>query len=103
MIRLVSPEWLLCVPILIGLAFWRRGLRLWQPLRAACLVLLVLILLQPQLRRLGRGLDLWVLVDKSVSAADALEPRLPEIQALLERSKSADDRIFYVDYANLAQ
>lgn len=99
--RFATPEWWILAPLLLGLAFAWRRLRLGQPLRAACAVLLVLVFMGPQIRRLGRGLDLWVLVDRSVSAADALAARLPEWQTLLERSKSGDDRIFYVDYADI--
>jgi hypothetical protein len=103
MIRLAAPEWLICLPLLIALGFWRRELRLWLPLRAAVLLLVVLVLLQPEWRRLGRGLDLWVLVDRSVSAADSLQPRLGEMETLVERSRGRDDRLFYIDYAQIAQ
>ena len=99
--RFAAPAWLIFLP-LAALAVWRfRSLR--SPLRIACLTLLILILVQPQIRKLGRGLDLWLLVDRSASAADALVPRLSEIESLLARSKPADDRIIYLDYAALAQ
>ena len=101
MIRFASPEWLIFLPLLLLAAWWWRRLRLWMPLRALCLALLLLVLMQPQLRRLGKGLDLWVLVDRSASAADAMVAQLGEWQALLERSKSADDRLIYVDYADV--
>ena len=101
MIRFAATSWLIFLPVIAAAAWRFRALR--QPLRVACLVLLMLILIQPQIRRLGRGLDLWVLVDRSASAADALVPRLAEIESLLTRSKGADDRIVYLDYAALAQ
>ena len=101
MIRFVALSWIIFVPAIIALAMWLPSLR--RPLRLTCLTLLTLILLQPQMRRLGPGLDLWVLVDRSASAADALAPRRSEIEGLLTRSKSAEDRIFFVDYAELAQ
>ena len=47
----------------------------------------------------GRGLDLWVLVDRSPSARELLEPKLEEMEALLERSQSSSDRLFFVDFA----
>lgn len=99
--RFAAPEWFILLPLIFTGFLWPR-LNLRQPLRILCLLLLVLILTQPQIRRLGRGMDLWVLVDRSASAADAVEPRLREWESLLERSKSADDRIFYVDYADEA-
>lgn len=100
MLRLADPQWLLLIPVL-ALAAWRLPrARLWQPLRGACLLLLVLFLARPEVRRLASGIDLWVLVDRSASAAEALEPRLAEIERLLEAGKGADDRIRYVDFAS---
>jgi von Willebrand factor type A domain len=99
-IHFAAISWIVFVPAIIAVAWFKR---LRTPLRFLCLALVALILMEPQIRRLGRGLDLWVLVGRSASAADALTPRLAEIKGLLERSKSTDDRIFYVDYAELAQ
>jgi hypothetical protein len=78
-------------------------LRLHEPLRALLLILLALVLADPQIQAIGRGTDLWVLVDKSASVADALEPRLPEMKALIERSKGADDRLHIVEFAEVAK
>ena len=99
--RFEALPWLIFAPLLLVAALRFRQLRTWR--RLTCLILLLLILIEPQLRRLGRGLELAVLVDLSASAADALAPRLNEMQTLLERSKSPDDRLFYVDYAEFAQ
>jgi uncharacterized membrane protein len=99
--RFVALQWLLLVPALVVLGWLRPGLRLHRPLRVLCLALLMLILVEPQVRQLGRGLDLWVLVDRSASAADAMARQLVEWQSLLERTKSVDDRIFYVDFADV--
>ncbi len=99
MLRLAAPQWLLLLPVL-ALAAWRLPrARLWQPLRAACLLLLVLFLSRPEVRRSAAGLDLWVLVDRSASAADVLEPRRGEIERLLESNQGPDDRIHFVDFA----
>ncbi len=97
----LSLPWLIVLPALFGLAIYLRPVR--RPLRLACVLLLGLLLLEPRVRRLGRGLELGVVVDLSASAADALTPRLPEMQGLLERAKAAEDRLFYVDYAEIAQ
>jgi uncharacterized membrane protein len=99
-IHFAAFSWIVLVPAVLALVWFGR---LRTPLRIFCLALFVLVLMEPQIRRLGRGLDLWVLVDRSASAADALTPRFVEMKGLLERSKSADDRIFYVDYAEVAQ
>ena len=94
-----APEWLFLLPAL-AVAGWRwRGLRLHEPLRAAALVVLVLVLADPRLRRAGSGLDLWVLADRSESAAGAMATQAHEIEAILERSRGSDDRVRYVDYA----
>lgn len=100
--RILSPEWLILLPVFF-FAGWRwRALELWRPLRVATLLLLLLILVQPQWRRLGEGLDVWVLVDRSASAADAMAERLDEIETLLARTKSRHDRLFFVDYSDVA-
>ncbi len=96
-IRFAAPEWFLLAPLL-ALAVWRwRAVR--SPLRLACLALLLLFLVRPQVRRVSRGLDLWVLADRSASAATSVEPHLAEWEKILDRSKGADDRLFFVDYA----
>ncbi len=99
MLRFAAPQWFLLLPAFVLLAWWVPRARLWQPLRAACLVVLVLFLARPELRRTASGLDLWVLMDRSASAVEALEPRRAEMEKLLENNRRADDRIFYVDYA----
>ncbi len=100
MIRLATPEWALILPLL-ALAIWRWPV-LRRPLRLALLGLIVLLLLQPELRRHGRGLDLWVLVDRSASASQSVEPHRAEWEQLLQRSRRPDDRLHLVDYADEA-
>ncbi len=97
--RLGAPEWLLLLPVLVlaGWAWPRWGL--WRPWRAVCLVLVLVVLARPQLRLVGDGLDLWVLVDQSDSALDVLHPLLPEWEMILEKSRGADDRLRFVDFA----
>ncbi len=102
MIRFLAPQWFLLVPALAAAGWYWRGLKLERPLRAVCLLLAVLVLAEPQVRRHGDGLDLWVLVDQSDSAWEYAQPRLQEWQTILEKSKGIDDRIFYVDFADEA-
>jgi von Willebrand factor type A domain len=97
-----APEWLFLLPAL-AVAGWRwRGLRLHEPLRALSLLVLVLALADPRLRLTSAGLDLWVLADRSDSNAAAMNTQVNEFTAILERSKSADDRVFFIDYAGSA-
>jgi hypothetical protein len=100
-IRFTSLSWLLLVPALALAVWWIRSWR--RPLRIACLVLFLLVLMDPQIRRLGHGLDLWVLEDVSASADDQMTAHREEIESLLSHSAGPDDRIFIVDYAEHAQ
>ena len=94
-----APEWLFLLPALAA-AGWRwRGLRLHEPLRAAALVVLVFALAEPRLRLASSGLDLWVLADRSESAAAAMATQSREIETILEHARGTDDRVFYVDFA----
>lgn len=101
-VRFDAAQWFLLIPALALLGWWRPALRLGMPLRAASLLALVLALAEPQWRALGKGLDLWLLLDRSASAAEEVEPRAAEIRALLERSKGPEDRVFSVDFADIA-
>lgn len=96
---LAAPEWLVLLPFL-AVAYWRwRSVLGLTPLRTIALVLIVLALSEPRIARGGRGLDLWVLVDRSASARPLVEPRLAEIESLLARGRTSGSRLFVVDYA----
>jgi von Willebrand factor type A domain len=94
-----APEWLFLAPALAVLGWRVPGLRLREPLRVLALAALVLALADPRWSRGGGGLDLWVLVDHSDSAAAGMATRRNELEAILEKSKGREDRVFYVDYA----
>jgi hypothetical protein len=95
-----NPEWLVLLPVIL-LASWRLPrLGMWKPLRLGLLVLVCLILARPQWRRLADGVDLWVLVDSSVSAEEPMAKALPELEKLLEQNRGRNDRVFYLNYAN---
>jgi hypothetical protein len=100
--RFASPEWFLLLPLLLVAGWFWRGWRLARPLRVLCLLLVVLLLTQPQWRHSSDGLDLWVLVDQSDSASSLLKPRLPEWETILEKSKGSADRLYFVDFAGEA-
>ena len=93
-----SPAWLLLVPLL-ALAGWRwPALRLQEPLRA--LALLALTLALAGLRIGGAaGRDVWVLVDRSASAAAAWDRVGGEWESLLAQGHGRDDRLHFVDFA----
>jgi hypothetical protein len=97
--KFASPEWLLILPAL-AFAAWRwPELRLTRPVRVLCMVLLCLILTRPMIRRAGEGIDLWLLVDRSASAASSIGPALPEWETLIERGRGPDDRLRILDFA----
>lgn len=96
-----APQFLLLLPFLAVAGWYFRRLELWRPLRAAALVLLVLALADPRIRRLADGMDLWVLVDRSASAEEIVARDLEEWKRLLEGSRpSSRDRLHFVDYAS---
>jgi len=99
MVRLAAPQWLLLLPAFAAMAFYVPRMRMWQPLRAGCVVLLVLYLARPEIRSTASGLDLWVLVDRSASAQETVETRRTEMERLLNASKRREDRVFFVDFA----
>jgi uncharacterized membrane protein len=100
--RLLHPEWLLLIPLLAAAGWFWRSMALQKPLRMLCVVLVAILLSQPQLRRQSDGLDLWVLVDQSDSARDLLAPKLAEWEIILEKSKGSADRLRFVDFAGEA-
>jgi uncharacterized membrane protein len=102
-VQFVAPHWFLLLPALALAGWYWPGLQLGRPLRAACLILAVILLAEPRVRRQGDGLDLWVLVDQSDSGWDDLAPRLAEMETILEKSRGVDDRIIHVDFADEAQ
>jgi hypothetical protein len=100
MLRLAASHWILLLPALAALGWQFPQMRLWEPLRAACAVLLVLCLARPEIRRGAAGMDLWVLVDRSDSAQGSVEPRRVEMERILEANRTATDRLYFVDFAS---
>ncbi len=93
------PEWFALLPVVLLAGWLLPRLSIWKPLRLALIVLITLTLAQPQWRRLAEGIDLWVLLDSSVSAEGPMAKGLPEWEKLLEKGRGAQDRIFYLNYA----
>ncbi len=101
MITFAAPLWALLALPLLAIGLTQRQLRLWEPLRAFCLILVVFALMQPRLRTLTTGLDLWVLVDRSASAADRLTRHLAEWETLIRQdAHTAQNRLVWIDYAD---
>lgn len=95
-----APQFLILLPVLALLGWIFRKTEIWRPLRLILLVLLVLSLCDPHILLKRGGMDLWVLLDRSLSARELVESGEDEWRSLLERSKPGrDNRIFYVDYA----
>lgn len=97
---LTSPEYFLLLPALALAGWFWRGLRLHSPLRAVILLLAVVALAEPRIRRQQNSLDLYVLLDRSDSTEDLIDRNLPEWQRLLEKSKpSRNDTLHFINYA----
>ncbi|MEM0895987.1 MAG: hypothetical protein AAGJ79_03800, partial [Verrucomicrobiota bacterium] len=95
-----SPEWFTLLPVFFVTGWLVRRLQLWRPLRILCLIVLVLLLAKPQLDRVQKGMDLWVLVDRSDSISDVVDQQFREWKKLLERHKpSRHDRLHFVDFS----
>lgn len=95
-----DPAWLALLPVLILAGWTWRGLQLQRPLRAALVLLTVLLLMRPQWKRTDGGMDLWVLLDRSDSTGPFIDQNLPEWRRLLENAKPhRSDRLHFVDYA----
>jgi len=97
--KLAAPEWLLLLPALIVAAWLWPHFGLKRPLRALCLGLVVLILSAPMLRRAADGIDLWVLADRSASAAGEMANVLPEWEGIIDHAKGPGDQLHFIDFA----
>jgi uncharacterized membrane protein len=96
-----AAYWIVLLPALIALAWRYPSLQLAKPLRALLMLLLIAMLAEPQIQLTSTGLDLWVLVDKSASAKTSLGPKLREWERLLESTKGRNDRLNFVDFADV--
>ena len=95
-----APQFLILIPFLIVAGYYFRRLELWKPLRAAAILVIVIALANPQIKRSKQGMDLWVLVDRSESAEPMVAQNFDEWKRLLTNSRpSSNDRITFVDYA----
>ena len=101
MIRLLYPEWLIVAAPIVLLIYRVSAFR--RPLRVLLLSAIVIILSEPELKVKSGALDLWVLIDRSASAAQSLSGQLREWEMLLEQGRGKDDSIHYVDFAQAPQ
>lgn len=86
---------------LLGLLgwFWPK-LGFFRPLRALILLMVVVMLAEPQWVKQQNSLDLIVLLDRSDSTEDLIDKGLPEWTRLLEQSKPGRrDTLRFVNYA----
>ncbi|MEX1117931.1 MAG: vWA domain-containing protein [Terrimicrobiaceae bacterium] len=99
MFPFAEPQWFLLLLVLALLAWRIPRLGLLSPLRLLCAGLMILWLASPQLRISSAGTDLWVLMDRSDSAAEAMASSGQEWEAILGESRQPADRLFFVDFA----
>lgn len=95
-----APQFLLLLPAFALAGWFFRGLQLWKPLRILLILIAVLALCDPSIPLKRGGIDLWVLLDRSLSARSLTDAGDEEWRSLLERSKPGrDNRLHLVDYA----
>ncbi len=95
-----SPEYFLLLPALALAGWFWRGLKLHSPLRALILILAVIALAEPHIRKQRNSLDLYVLLDRSDSTEDLIDKGLPEWRDILEKHKpSRNDTLHFINYA----
>ncbi len=96
---LQNPEWLLLLPGLALVGWYFPTLGIYKPLRSVILLLLALILAEPKGRAPQRGMDLYVLLDRSDSAEGQADTGFAEWRKILESQRSPHDELIFVDYA----
>ncbi|SKA79921.1 von Willebrand factor type A domain-containing protein [Prosthecobacter debontii] len=96
---LLHPEWLALFPILLLAGWGWPRLGLFKPLRLLLLGLLTFSLAQPQWQKQAEGVDLWLLLDSSVSAEEPMAKGLPEWEKLLEQSRGPQDHLHQLAFA----
>jgi uncharacterized membrane protein len=92
--------WLLLLPVFAFLAWRCPRLGLLRPARGLAVLALVVLLCDPGFPSRRGGMDLWVLLDRSVSTADITDRQSSEWRTLLEDARpSGRDRVHYIDFA----
>ncbi len=95
-----APQFLLLLPIWVVLGWRFHRLELQRPLRLLLLLLLTLLLCDPQIVLKSGETDLWVLFDRSRSAQNLVDASESEWRTLLERSRPRENhRLHLLDYA----
>lgn len=98
---LSAPQFLLLLPLwaLLGWRFPRMALG--RPLRALLLLLVTLLLSQPEISSKTGGMDLWVMLDRSESARDLVDAGEAEWRSLVDRARPGRrDRWRIVNFAD---
>ena len=98
LMTLLSPQWLILIPAVLIFAWIFFRSIIFKPLRLIILTILLFCLSEPHTKQYKKGMDLYVLVDRSDSAEVYLEEKINEWEELLEKEKGPHDRIFYIDY-----
>jgi hypothetical protein len=95
---LLSPQWLILLPTVLIFSWLFLRSSVFKITRLSILVLLIFCLTEPHVNQTEKGMDLYVLVDRSDSAENYLEERIAEWEELIRKGKGRNDRVFYVDY-----
>lgn len=94
-----APYWLLLIPLFLFAGWYYPRLKWRNPWRAILLLILTLALADPVLRMQSRSMDLFLLVDRSLSVDHTLENQRHEWEALVRRGQGSDNQLRIIDFA----
>ncbi|MFK7849571.1 MAG: VWA domain-containing protein [Akkermansiaceae bacterium] len=94
------PESFLLIPLIGVVAWFWPQFGLLRPLRILIVLIVVLLLAGPSIRKQQNALDLVVLLDRSDSTEDLIDKGLPGWTSILEKAKPGrNDTLRFVNYA----
>lgn len=90
--------WALLIPLWLGLRDWARTASVTAWLRLATMALLLLALTGPEWNLGGRGIDVVVVADRSLSMPGQAQDNIRELFQNLERNRGTGDRLALVTF-----
>lgn len=99
MIRFSYPElFLLAIPIWFAYRRWGKARGMTGAIRIALLAILLLAITGPQINFGGKGIDIFVVADRSRSLPSDAEPRIRELIENLQNNRRPGDRVGLITF-----